>query len=428
MILESPNIVKHLNVGYYSDEMRYDLGVDKSYSMNWFFKIGSIMDKSCELIKQYIDIAGVIFVVIDAEQKVSLINNKGCEILGYKKEDIEGKNWFDNFVPDKSRKKVSEAYNKLILGEIELVEYFENIIVTSRGEERVISWHNTVIRDDEGNITSTLSSGEDITERKKAETELKRLKENLETEVLKKSKELLEAQDKVAKAERLAVLGKLAGMVAHELRTPLGVIKHKVYYLKNNLISLMKDNKVISHLNIIDSEVNSSDKIIEDILSFARIKEPNLKTCSFDHIIKKSVSVVDIPENIDLKIEMDGELPDAMLDSSQMKLVFANIIMNAVQSMPDGGSLSIEGSMEDHHLKVMIIDAGEGISEENISKIFDVLFTTKIRGTGLGLSVCQSIVNLHGGTIGVESKEGSGTTFTVTLPTGRSPERITVKN
>ena len=93
------------------------------------------MDKSCELLKQYIDIAGVMFVVIDAEQKVSLINNKGCEILGYKKEDIEGKNWFENFVSDNSRKDVSEAFNKLISGEIEVAEYHENIVVTSRGEE-----------------------------------------------------------------------------------------------------------------------------------------------------------------------------------------------------------------------------------------------------------------------------------------------------
>ena len=252
---------------------------------------------------------------------------------------------------------------------------------------------------------------------------MKRLKENLETEVFQKSKDLLEAQDKAAKAERLAVLEELAGMIAHELRTPLSVIKHKVYYLKNNLISLVQEKKVIRHLNIIDSEVNASDKIIEDILAFARIKETDQKKCKVDRIIKKAVSIANIPENIDFKIEMDGVLPEAMLDSSQIKMVFYNIILNAIQSMPDGGSLSIKGSVEGHLLKIRFIDTGEGISEKNLTKIFDALFTTKIKGTGLGLLVCQSIVNLHDGIIDVESKEGSGTTFIVTLPTGIRPER-----
>ncbi len=374
------------------------------------------MDESCRLLEKYIDIAGVVFVVINADHSVSLINRKGCDILGYEKEDIIGKDWFKNFVPENIRDQVSGAFNGLISGKIADTEYFENPILTSDGEERLISWHNTVIKDEDGNITSTLSSGEDITERRKFEKELRALKENLETEIMKKSKDLLEARDRTAKSERLAALGKLAGMVAHELRTPLGVIKHSVYFLKKNLETLMSQDKVISHLDLIDAEVNISDKIIEDILTFARIKAPDVKRCYLRNVIKKALSKISIPDNIEIAVDIDGNLPGISMDKSQMVLVFSNIILNAVQAMPNGGSLTIKGSEKKDLLKVMFSDTGEGISPENMRKIFEVLFTTKINGTGLGLPVCQNIVEMHGGKIEVESRERQGTAFTVILP------------
>jgi PAS domain S-box-containing protein len=126
-------------------------------------------------IQNYLDIAGVILVVIDANQTVSLINKKGCEILGYDEEEIIGKKWFDTFIPEKNRDGVRASFEKLMKGEIETAEYFENPILTRNGEERVIGWHNVVLRDEKGNITSTLSSGEDITERKKMEELLTQL-------------------------------------------------------------------------------------------------------------------------------------------------------------------------------------------------------------------------------------------------------------
>ncbi len=118
--------------------------------------------------QNYLDVAGVVLVVIDANQKVNLINRKGCQVLGYKEQEIIGKNWFDNFIPDRIRGEVRAVFDKLMAGEIEPVEYFENPVLTKNGEERIIAWHNTVLME-EGNIIGTLSSGEDITERKRAE-------------------------------------------------------------------------------------------------------------------------------------------------------------------------------------------------------------------------------------------------------------------
>ena len=133
------------------------------------------------LAQYYLDIAGVILVVIDANQRVSLINKKGCEVLGYRESEIIGKNWFDTSIPERARDNIRKIFNKLLVGEIEQIEFFENTVLTKKGEERIIAWHNTVLKDEKGNITSTLSSGEDITDRKKADESLKESEQRFKT-------------------------------------------------------------------------------------------------------------------------------------------------------------------------------------------------------------------------------------------------------
>jgi len=128
----------------------------------------------------YLDIAGVILIVIDPEMRVKLINRKGCEVLGYKGEEIIGKNWFDTFTPEKERVRVMDVFQKLMAGKIEPVKQFENFILTKSGEERLIAWHNTLLRDESGKVIGTLSSGEDITERKQAEETLKEREKELQ--------------------------------------------------------------------------------------------------------------------------------------------------------------------------------------------------------------------------------------------------------
>lgn len=127
--------------------------------------------------QEYLDIAEVMLVVVDKDQKVSLINKKGCEILGYDEKEIIGKNWFDNFIPKTVRKEVKSVFNNLMSGSIELVAKFENSVLAKNGKEKPIAWHNTVLRDDDNNIVGILSSGQDITERKSAEQMLGEVEE-----------------------------------------------------------------------------------------------------------------------------------------------------------------------------------------------------------------------------------------------------------
>ncbi len=119
--------------------------------------------------QQYLNIAGVMIVVIERDQRVSLVNKRGCEILGYREEEILGQKWFDTFVPEKEREATKAAFGQLLAGETEPVAHFENAILTRGGEERLIAWHNTILRNREGQVVATLSSGEDVTERRQAE-------------------------------------------------------------------------------------------------------------------------------------------------------------------------------------------------------------------------------------------------------------------
>ncbi len=146
-------------------------------------------------IQNYLDLAGVILVVIDADLKVSLINKKGCEILGYEEKEIVGKNWFDTFIPEDIREVVKAGFRKLMIGEIRPVEYLENPVLTKIGEERMIAWHNEVLRDERGNAVNTLSSGEDITERKRMEEELRKSRDELEIRILERTAELAKANE-----------------------------------------------------------------------------------------------------------------------------------------------------------------------------------------------------------------------------------------
>jgi len=136
-----------------------------------------LLRKERDRAQKYLDVAAVMLVAIDTEQRVGLINKKGCEILGYSEEEITAKNWFDNFIPKRIKEEVKGVFNKLLCGEADAPEYYENPILTKDGVERLIAWHNTVLRDDKGKVIATLGSGEDITERRQAEQALRESEE-----------------------------------------------------------------------------------------------------------------------------------------------------------------------------------------------------------------------------------------------------------
>jgi len=154
-----------------------ETGLTKPYQLLWRnLKLSEErLKEERDRAQSYLDVAGVIFLVIGLDQKVILINKKGCEVLGYEEKEIIGRNWFDQFLPERMRKEVKAIFSRILTDGIEDFEYFENPVLTKKGEERIIAWHNTVLRDKAGNVLASLSSGEDITERKRAEEDRERL-------------------------------------------------------------------------------------------------------------------------------------------------------------------------------------------------------------------------------------------------------------
>lgn len=174
--------------------------------------------------QQYLEIAEIILLSIDSDGIVQLINPKGCEVLGYSKDEIIGKNWCDNFIPERMREVVKKVAAKVYSGELESVKYYENEILTKTGKEKIIAWNNSVLRDDKGNILGTLSSGEDITERKNAELELKKHRLHLEELVKERTKDL---EDKNTELLRINDL-----FVNREYR--IKELREEIKRLKNN--------------------------------------------------------------------------------------------------------------------------------------------------------------------------------------------------
>ena len=228
-------------------------------------------------------------------------------------------------------------------------------------------------------------------------------------------------QEKLVRQERLAVLGQLAGGVGHELRNPLGAIKNSAYFLKMALEDPMPEVK--ETLEILEKEVATSEKIISSLLDYARARPPLKRKVNINDIIRKVLSGSNVPQNIEVKSQIDKFIPTIMADPDQLGLVFGNILLNAIQAMPDGGRLIIKSETTDPDgAAVSITDTGVGIPKEDIEKIFEPLFTSRAKGIGLGMAITKTFVEGHGGTIEVQSEIGKGSTFTVRLPLGKKEE------
>ncbi len=247
-----------------------------------------------------------------------------------------------------------------------------------------------------------------------AEDELSQHRQQLEVLVEERTQELQVAQESLVRQERLAMLGELAGSVSHELRNPLGVISNAAYYLQTVLADL--DENVKEYLEIISTETRGASKIISDLLGFSRSQIADRKEVTPTELVAATLLKHPAPAGIEVTSEIATDLPTVYVDPSQIGQVLSNLVANAYQAMPEGGDLTLRAQVERETLSLTIADTGVGISEENMSKLFEPLFTTKARGIGLGLAISKKLVEANEGSIEVESEVGVGTTFTLLLP------------
>ena len=298
-----------------------------------------------------------------------------------------------------------------------------------------------------------------------AQKELQKWNSELERRVQERTHDLKEAQEQLIAQEKLAALGQMASVVGHELRNPLAVMNNAVYLLKTKLTAKLSspgaslnrhplrpqagdpsksdktldsppttagndnnnnmttgddalDPKILKHLHTIESEIGKSNSIIRDVLDFARNRALNLAPQKVDELLEQALERIQPPPNVTIKKHLglgDSQVP---VDEDELRQVLVNLMENACQAMTSGGTLTVGTKSHADMVEILIADTGCGIPQAHLNKIFAPFFTTKSRGTGLGLAVVKKVIDRHQGVMEVESKVGEGTTFHIRLPVG----------
>ncbi|MFI5346945.1 MAG: ATP-binding protein [Elusimicrobiota bacterium] len=253
-----------------------------------------------------------------------------------------------------------------------------------------------------------------------AKQELEKFTKFLEKRVDARTRELKAAQDELIKKERLAAIGQMAAVVGHEIRNPLAVINNSIYFIKTKLSTGQEpDPKIAKHIKIIESEIQQANGIINEILTYSRQRELQPERVSLNHWLEELLSVYPFPPHIELVKNFDPADATLEIDKTEMQQSIRNLIGNGIEVMPPpkGGKVTIRTRIsEPGWVELSIGDSGAGIPPDVLDKIFAPFFTTKARGTGLGLAVVRKVVDRHKGRIDVESQVGVGTTFKLYLP------------
>lgn len=345
----------------------------------------------------------LIAVILDSKGNITFANDYLLELMGYKREEVLGKDWIENFIPAELRHEIRQWFSEIISLEKEW-SYHENEILTRQGERRLIAWNNTALRDPQGHIIASASIGEDITDRKRFEEE-------------------------TLKVRKLESISTLAGGIAHDFNNLLQAIMANISIAK---FHLFPDDNSFKRLTAAEDACQQAAELSYRLITFARGGKPVKKRMPISEVFDESVLLSSVGPNITCELLLANELSPVEIDERQIKQVIRSILKNAKEAMPEGGIIKVSANSvrvtekdnlqleEGNYLKISIQDQGVGIPEENLSKIFDPYFTTKHmgadRGLGLGLAICHSIVSKHDGRIAVESKLGSGTTFHIYLP------------
>jgi PAS domain S-box-containing protein len=349
------------------------------------------LKKSEEKLKSIFSASPDAITATDLNGKIVECSKQTLKMHGYSSEkELIGKNGFMLISKKDHQRAMENLQRTLVEGSTKNVEY---TFVTKGGHEFAGELSASLVRDSRGDPRGFVIVTKDITERKQMEQRL-------------------------LKSERLAAIGELAGMVGHDLRNPLTGIASASYYVKKKLKSKV-DSKTREMLELIERDIEASNKIITDLLEYSREMKLELAETDLGSLVRETISSLKVPLSIKIVNSVKSRL-SIEVDEERMRRVFINIIKNAFDAMPKGGTITLKSVRTDGKVAISISDTGSGMSKETIRKLWTPLFTTKAKGMGFGLAICKRIVEAHRGKITVETAVGKGTTFTITIPT--SPE------
>jgi signal transduction histidine kinase len=310
----------------------------------------------------------------------------------------------------------SSQIKKTLLNKLRNPEKYQEIINLSQKEKtfegkdtikfidgKLVERRTLSILDKSGNYYGRIWYFTDITEKKKREVELENYTSKLQRMVSDRTQELIEA-------EKMAASGSLASEIAHDLRSPLQSIRNAAYMMNKD------PGKFEVGLEIIEKSVARSLEMLEAMRSNTRKSEPKLRRTNLNQIIHESIEELPKPGDVRIEVELDTK-HEAWIDGPHIRRVFDNLLLNAVEAMPDGGIITVTKQRKDNNFIIQISDTGVGIPGEVLPNLLERKFyTTKPHGLGLGLSYCKRTVESHGGKIMVDSVLGKGTVFTIELP------------
>ena len=376
-----------------------------------------IFQKEKDRAQNYLDVAEVMLLVLDCQGRVTMINRRGCELLGYPESDIIGKNWFDFFLPENSKLNAGQVFSKLLKKDMEHVKYVENSILSSCGGEKDIAWHNTVLSNKDGDVIGIMSSGEDITERKKAETELIETNRQLEAATARA------VQANTAKSRFLAHM-------SHEIRTPLNAILGFSQLLQYDLDLTASQKQRVETINRSGEHLLA---LLNDILELSKIEAGalTLVPTSFDlrELLQDLVIMFRTraqAKNLTLSTHGLELVPRYLIaDEQKLRQVLINLLSNAVKYTVAGG-ICLRAALEQEaggeaRLLILVEDSGLGISAEEMKNLFTPFEQTATgrntgTGTGLGLAISRQFAQLMGGDVSVTSEAGKGSVFRLEIP------------
>lgn len=254
-------------------------------------------------------------------------------------------------------------------------------------------------------------------EKRRLEEEIKRYAEELETRVAERTAELVETHKQLVAQERIAALGRAAAQVAHEVKNPLSGLLLYTLHLKSTATNFSE-----SEIHLVDKIVNTINHLnsrVEQILGFARPVNLTTRDVDLNRIVSDILELLRpqlTANKVEVRLSLAQPGAHTMLDEASMRGALMNLMLNAVEAMPEGGVLSITVEQIDETLRLNIADTGAGIGEEQAKKIFEPFYTTKEQGLGLGMPYAKKIIDQHGGTISLSSQLGVGTTITIVIP------------
>jgi two-component system sensor kinase FixL len=358
--------------------------------------------------QSYLEVAGVMLLVLGQDGCIELINRYGCEILGRDEEDLLGEPWVEGFILEDKRSEVARVFKHIIEHGIEGYESVEGSVVTDSGETRLIAWQNRALRDKNNEIIGTLSSGTDITDQRQAD---------IEAEI---------TRQRLAQVSRVTTLGEMAAGLAHEINQPLTAISTFAQGCQRMLeASSSGDSDFKDALKQISTQAQRAGKVIHRMRNFVRYQDSE----------RNEVDMVELINDLNVLVEMDArrnditlvydiaeKIPLVMADPVQIQQVVLNLVRNAVDACGECAGRAHQITIRclspnPETVRVEVSDTATGVPEDMADDLFTQFFTSKKDGIGLGLSISHTIIDAHGGALSFRNNADVGAVFFFDLPT-----------